>query len=246
MKALILVDIQNDFCPGGALAVPHGDEVIPVANRLQKKFGLVAATQDWHPRGHASFASTHGKPVYSAISIHGAPQTLWPDHCVQGTHGAELAAALDPTRIARVFQKGTDPGIDSYSGFLDADHKHSTGLADYLRKRNVTDVYIAGLATDYCVKYTALDAAKLGFRTNVIEDACRGVNVNPGDSESALREMRAAGVKIIRSGDLLHPAIPLSAARQSPKKPLRKRSLASGSGRTKGGARGKTAKKIPA
>lgn len=203
MKALILVDIQNDFCPGGALAVPDGDAIIPIANRLQEKFDLVAATQDWHPRGHGSFASMHGKPTYAVISIHGAPQTLWPDHCVQGTHGAELAAALDRKRIARVFQKGTDPQIDSYSGFLDADHKNSTGLADYLRKQKVSDVYIAGLATDYCVKYTALDAAKLGFRAYVIEDACRGVNLQAGDSAAALDEMKAAGVKILPGREIL-------------------------------------------
>jgi nicotinamidase/pyrazinamidase len=202
MKALILVDIQNDFIPGGALAVPDGDVVIPIANRLEKKFSLVAATQDWHPRGHGSFASTHGKPAYTVISIHGAPQTLWPDHCVQGTPGAELAAALDRKRIARIFQKGTDPEIDSYSGFLDADHRNSTGLADYLREQKITDVYLAGLATDYCVKYTALDAVTLGFRAHVIDDACRGVNLQAGDSKAALAEMKAAGVKIVRSGDL--------------------------------------------
>ncbi len=194
MKALILVDIQYDFCPGGSLAVPDGDAVVPVANRLQTQFELVVATQDWHPRGHGSFASSHGKPVYTVIEIHGAPQTLWPDHCVQGTHGAELVSALDRARIARIFQKGTDPEIDSYSGFLDADHQHSTGLADYLRERGVDEVFIAGLATDYCVKYTALDAAKLGFRAQVIEDGCRGVNLNPGDTEQALEEMKAAGV----------------------------------------------------
>jgi nicotinamidase/pyrazinamidase len=203
MKALILVDIQYDFCPGGALAVPKGDEVIPAANALQKKFERVVATQDWHPRGHASFASTHGKNVYDVIEIHGAPQTLWPDHCVQETRGAELVDGLDRTRIARVFQKGTDPEIDSYSGFLDADHKHSTGLADYLRENGVKEVYIAGLATDYCVKYTALDATALGFTTYVIEDACRGVNLQPGDSEAALQDMQAAGVKIVQSKDLL-------------------------------------------
>ncbi len=199
MKALILVDIQYDFCPGGSLAVPDGDAVVPVANRVQKPFGLVVATQDWHPRGHGSFASSHGKPVYEVIQIHGAPQTLWPDHCMQGTHGAELVSALDRARIARVFQKGTDPEIDSYSGFLDADHKHSTGLADYLRECGVDEAYILGLATDYCVKYTAMDAAQLGFRTYVIEDGCRGVNLNPGDSEAALEEMKAAGVGIIKS-----------------------------------------------
>ena len=202
MKALILVDIQYDFCPGGSLAVPDGDAVVPVANRLQKQFDRIVATQDWHPRGHGSFASSHGKPVYSVISIHGAPQTLWPDHCVQGTHGAELVNALDRARIARTFQKGTDPEIDSYSGFLDADRKHSTGLADYLRECGVDEVYIAGLATDYCVKYTALDAAQLGFRAHVIEDGCRGVNLNPADTETALKEMKAAGVRIVKSGDI--------------------------------------------
>jgi nicotinamidase/pyrazinamidase len=206
VKALILVDIQYDFCPGGSLAVPDGDAVIPAANRLQKAFDLVVATQDWHPRGHASFASTYGKPMYAVVEIHGAPQTLWPDHCVRGTHGAELVAELDRSRIARVFQKGTDPEIDSYSGFLDADHRHSTGLADYLREKDASDVYIAGLATDYCVKYTALDAAALGFRVHVIADACRGVNIHPGDSEAALEEMRSAGVEIVRSAELLKPA----------------------------------------
>ncbi|MBN1438812.1 MAG: bifunctional nicotinamidase/pyrazinamidase [Anaerolineales bacterium] len=203
MKALILVDIQNDFCPGGALAVPEGDAVIPIANRLQKEFDLVVATQDWHPRGHASFASTHGKPVYEVIEIRGAPQTLWPDHCVQGTAGAELAPGLERTRIARVFQKGTDPEIDSYSGFLDADHKHSTGLADYLREKGVEEIYIAGLATDYCVKSTALDAVQLGFRTRVIEDACRGVNIQPDDSLKALEEMQAAGVIVVAGRAIL-------------------------------------------
>jgi len=221
MKALILVDIQYDFCPGGALAVPDGNAVVPPANRLQKKFGLVVATQDWHPRGHGSFASTHGKPTYEVVSIHGAPQTLWPDHCVQGTHGAELVAALDRGRIVRVFQKGTDPAIDSYSGFLDADHRNSTGLADYLREHAVADVYVAGLATDYCVKYTALDAVKFGFRTHVVEDACRGVNLQPGDSEAALREMRAAGVRIVSSGGILAPG-KTATARKSGKQLVKK------------------------
>jgi nicotinamidase/pyrazinamidase len=203
MKALILVDIQNDFCPGGSLAVPDGDSVVPSANRLQKQFDLIVATQDWHPRGHGSFASAHGKPIYEVITIRGAPQTLWPDHCVQGTHGAELVSALDRARIMRIFQKGTDPEIDSYSGFLDADHAHATGLADYLRERGVDEVYLAGLATDYCVKYTALDAAQLGFRAHVIEDACRGVNIQPGDSMTALQEMRAAGVRILKSEEIV-------------------------------------------
>jgi nicotinamidase/pyrazinamidase len=208
MKALILVDIQYDFCPGGSLAVPHGDEIIPIANRLQKAFDLIVATQDWHPRGHGSFASTHGKPAYAVIDIHGSPQTLWPDHCVQGSHGADLMAALDKSRITHIFQKGTDPRIDSYSGFLDADHRNATGLADFLREHHVTRVYIAGLATDYCVRYTALDAAQLGFEAYVVADACRGVNLQPEDSEAAMREMKAAGVKIIRSSAILRTRKP--------------------------------------
>jgi nicotinamidase/pyrazinamidase len=203
MKALILVDIQYDFCPGGSLAVPEGDAIIPLVNRLEGKFELVAATQDWHPHGHASFASAHGKKPGETITIRGRPQTLWPDHCVQGTHGAELVAGLDRGRIERIFQKGVDPEIDSYSGFLDADHKRSTGLADFLRERGARQVYLAGLATDYCVKYTALDAEQLGFEAYVIEDACRGVNLQPGDSEAALREMEAAGVKVVQSGEVM-------------------------------------------
>jgi len=226
MKALILVDIQYDFCPGGSLAVPQGDEIVPLANRLQKKFDLIAATQDWHPRGHGSFASTHGRSVYEVIDINGSSQTLWPDHCVQETHGAELVAALDKARITRIFQKGTDPRIDSYSGFLDADHKNSTGLADFLREHHVTRVYIAGLATDYCVKYSALDAVQLGFEAYVVADACRGVNLQPGDSAAAVREMEASGVKIVRSSAILRirkPYVTVTAARKksAPKRTAR-------------------------
>jgi nicotinamidase/pyrazinamidase len=223
MKALILIDIQYDFCPGGSLAVPQGDEIIPITNRLQKAFDLIVATQDWHPLGHGSFASTHGKPPYEVITIDDSPQTLWPDHCVQDTHGAELMAAVDRSRIARVFQKGTDPRIDSYSGFLDADHRNSTGLADFLREHHVTRVYIAGLATDYCVKYTALDAVQLGFEAYVVADACRGVNLQPGDSAAAIRELKAAGVKIIRSSAILttrKPRAPRKTARKSPVRKL--------------------------
>ncbi len=215
MKALILVDIQYDFCPGGSLAIPEGDEIVPIANRVQKKFDLIVATQDWHPRGHGSFASTHGKPMYEVIGINGSSQTLWPDHCVQGSHGADLVAPLEKARIARIFQKGTDPRIDSYSGFLDADHRNSTGMADFLREHHVTRVYIAGLATDYCVKYTAIDAAQLGFEAYVIADACRGVNLQPGDSAAAIAEMEAAGVKIIRSSAILKTRKP-RATRKTP------------------------------
>jgi len=203
MRALVLVDIQNDFLPGGALAVPHGDEVIAVANRVATTFDLVVATQDWHPRDHGSFAANHpGKKVGDVIDMHGLPQVLWPVHCVQGTAGAEFAPALDASRVRRVFQKGTDPAIDSYSGFFDNGHRRSTGLADYLREQGVTQVFVMGLATDYCVKFTALDAVRAGLKTTLIEDGCRGVNLRPGDSEAAVAEMRAARVEVLRSSDL--------------------------------------------
>ena len=187
-RALILVDIQNDFCPGGSLAVREGDQIVPVVNELQKHFDLVVATKDWHPAGHSSF------------------ETLWPPHCVQGSAGAEFCPALDTARIARTFLKGTDLAVDSYSGFFDNEHKRATGLGDYLKAQGVTDVVIAGLATDYCIKFTALDALQLGFHTTVVKDACRGVEVNPGDTEQALREMTAAGAQIVESRELITPA----------------------------------------
>ena len=201
MKALILVDIQNDFLPGGALAVPQGDEVIPVANQLQAKFSLVAATQDWHPPNHGSFAANHpGKKVFEQTELGGLRQTLWPVHCVQDTPGADLAAGLNRERIARIFQKGTDPAIDSYSGFFDNGHRRATGLDEWLKSKGVIDVYICGLATDYCVKFTALDAVSLGFKTHLFEDASRGVNLRPTDVQAAISEMQRAGVDILRSG----------------------------------------------
>jgi nicotinamidase/pyrazinamidase len=204
MDALILVDIQNDFLPGGALGVPGGHEIIPVVNRLQTRFGVVTATQDWHPPGHGSFASAHpGREVYEMGELGGLPQVLWPDHCVQGTRGAELAPGLDTRRIAHVFKKGVDPGIDSYSTFFDNAHRRSTGLGDWLSARGVTDVYLAGLATDYCVLYSARDAVHLGFRTHVVADACRGIDVSPGDVERAFDEMRRLGVHIVGSDTVL-------------------------------------------
>jgi nicotinamidase/pyrazinamidase len=202
MRALILVDIQNDFVPGGALAVPEGDQIVPIANELQKKFDLIVATQDWHPRDHGSFAANHpGKKPGDVIDLHGLPQVLWPVHCVQQTPGAAFVPGLDASRIARVFQKGTDPAIDSYSGFFDNGHRKSTGLGDWLKAKGVADVYVCGLATDYCVKFTALDARQLGFNVSVVEDACRGVNLKPTDSADAIAAMRNAGVKVIRSAD---------------------------------------------
>jgi nicotinamidase/pyrazinamidase len=202
VRALILVDIQNDFLPGGALAVPHGDRVIPVANRLQPQLPLVVATQDWHPAGHGSFASTQGRHPGELGELGGLPQVLWPDHCVQGTRGAELCARLDTSRVEAVLRKGTDPGIDSYSGFFDNGQRKSTGLADYLRGRGADEVLLLGLATDYCVKATALDARRLGFGACLVEDGCAGVELRPGDVAAAIEEMRGAGVTVVRSADL--------------------------------------------
>ena len=202
MRAFLVIDLQNDFCPGGALAVQEGDRVVPLINRLQENFDLVVATQDWHPRDHLSFAGNHpGKKPGDEIELDGLRQILWPDHCVQNTTGAALVATLDTKKIARVFQKGTDRRIDSYSGFFDNGHKKSTGLGEYLKTIGVDEVCIAGLATDYCVKYSALDAVGLGFRVTVIADACRGVNLAPGAAESALAEMARAGARVVSGRD---------------------------------------------
>jgi len=203
MKALLIVDVQNDFCPGGALAVPEGDRVVPVINRLQARFDLVVATQDWHPPDHGSFAANHpGRQPGEFIELGGLEQVLWPVHCVQHTPGAAFHPDLDVARVAQVFQKGIDPNIDSYGAFFDNGHRRSTGLDDYLKERAVADVYIGGLATDYCVKYTALDAVRLGFATHVIEDACRGVNLEEGDVVRAVEEMRSHGVMIVHSKEI--------------------------------------------
>ncbi len=197
MNALILVDIQNDFLPGGALPVPRGHEVIEIANHLMSQYPLVVATQDWHPLDHGSFASQHtGKKPGDMITLAGLPQILWPDHCVQNTGGALFATGLNTRAIHRVFPKGQDPTIDSYSGFFDNGHRRSTGLADFLRGRGVREVQVMGLATDYCVKFTALDAVKDGLAVTLIQSGCRGVDLNPGDCTRAIEEMRAAGVTI--------------------------------------------------
>ncbi|HEX2522314.1 MAG TPA: bifunctional nicotinamidase/pyrazinamidase [Terriglobia bacterium] len=202
MNALIVTDIQNDFLPGGALAVSQGDEVIPIANRLQPKFGLVVATQDWHPADHGSFASNHaGKRAGETIHLNGLPQILWPVHCVQGTRGAGFSEALSTSLIQRVFQKGLDAGIDSYSAFFDNARRRDTGLGGYLWREGVEQVYLLGLTTDYCVKFTALDAVSLGFDAYVILDGCRGVNLRPGDVDRAVAEMRQNGVSFVRSTD---------------------------------------------
>ncbi len=200
MTALILVDLQNDFCPLGALPVAEGDQVIPIANRLLEKFSLVVATQDWHPADHGSFAANHPwrKPG-QLIELDGLQQVLWPIHCVQGSFGAELVPALEQEKITRIFHKGTDPQIDSYSGFYDNGHRKSTGMGEWLKEQGVTAVVVMGLATDYCVKFTALDAVEMGFETTLLTDACRGVELNEGDIAKALSEMKEAGVQLTTS-----------------------------------------------
>ena len=204
MNALIIVDMQNDFVAGGALAVTGGKELVPLINDVQGLFDLVIATQDWHPANHGSFAANHpGKNPGDLIEFNGLPQVLWPVHCVQNTHGADFVPGLDRKRWAAVFQKGTDPEIDSYSGFFDNGKRRATGLGDFLKERGVDEVYVLGLATDYCVKFTALDALALGFKTNLILDACRGVDLKPGDVDRAVEEMRRAGVHTIHSETLL-------------------------------------------
>ena len=203
MKALIIVDLQNDFLPGGALPVPHGDEVIPLANELRQRFELVLATQDWHPPNHGSFAANHpDKKPGDRIMLDGIEQILWPVHCVQNTHGAAFAPSFDTSQIAHVFHKGIDPRIDSYSTFFDNAHRRETGLADYLKKRSIKDIYLMGLALDYCVKYSTLDARQLGLNTHVILDGCRGINLEPGDVDHALDEMKRAGAVLLQSSDL--------------------------------------------
>jgi len=199
-RALILVDLQYDFCPGGALAVARGDETIAIANAVIPRFQTVIATQDWHPQDHKSFAVNNpGTAVGSLGELDGMPQVMWPAHCVQGTRGAELHADLATAAITKIFQKGTDPGIDSYSGFFDNGKKKSTGLGEWLRMQGVDEVVVLGLATDYCVKATTLDAIALGFRATLVEDGCRAVNLAPTDGDAAIAQMRAAGATITTS-----------------------------------------------
>jgi nicotinamidase/pyrazinamidase len=203
MRALILVDIQNDFVEGGALAVPDGSAVVAVANRLMPSFEVVVATQDWHPRDHGSFASQHpGRAIGEVIDLHGLPQVLWPDHCIQETPGASLVAWLDSSRIRRIFHKGTDARVDSYSGFFDNGQRAATGLYECLRELGTEAVYILGLATDYCVKFTALDARKMGLTTYVVLDGIRGVEVQEGDCKRALDEMVHAGINVVRADEV--------------------------------------------
>jgi len=202
MKALILVDLQNDFCRGGRLEVPDGDAVISVANRLQPFFDLVVATKDWHPADHMSFASNHQEhAVGDSVMVHGIQQILWPDHCVQETRGSDFHPLLDVRRVNQIIYKGIDKTIDSYSAFFDNEHRRETHLNAYLKKEGVKELYIMGLATDYCVKYSCRDAVQLGFVVHLIEDGCRGVELKSGDIATAMMEIKAEGVRIIRSDD---------------------------------------------
>lgn len=201
MKALIIVDMQNDFCPGGALAVTNGNTIVPGINELASTFEIVVTTQDWHPQNHGSFASNHpGAKAYDMGTLAGSPQVLWPDHCIQNSSGAEFHRQLQVS--ATNFVKGTNPQADSYSGFFDDDGA-TTGLHEYLQSRNITEVYICGLATDYCVKFTALDALKLHYATVILEDLCKGVNIESGDSNKALSELQLAGASVTQSSIVL-------------------------------------------
>ncbi len=202
-KALVIVDLQNDFMKGGSLAVPEGNKVIPIANEVQPHFDLIVATKDWHPENHGSFANNYpDKKPGEQINLAGLPQILWPKHCVQNSRGAEFVSGFDTSHIAKIFHKGTNPLIDSYSTFFDNAHRRSTGLGEFLKQKGIEEVYLLGVATDYCVKYSTLDACELGFKVYVIEDGCRGVNLKPGDSAKALAEMQAAGATIITSSAL--------------------------------------------
>ena len=196
-EALVVIDVQNDFCPGGALAVAGGDTIIPPVNQLISRFEHVVLTQDWHPPGHSSFASTHpGKAAFETVSMSYGEQTLWPDHCIQGTGGADFHAALEWTKAEIVIRKGFRLGIDSYSAFFENDRATPTGLNGYLRERGITKIVLCGLATDFCVAFSALDAVKCGFETDVVLEACRGIDL--GGSIAAMTEkMKTAGVRLV-------------------------------------------------
>lgn len=200
MEALIVVDVQNDFCPGGALPVPNGDDVVPVINRLGERFPVVVASQDWHPENHVSFASHHpGLRALDVIELDGQPQVLWPDHCVAGTWGADFHPGLDTRPFRMIVRKGTDPRVDSYSAFRDNRRDRVTGLAGFLRELGVTRVTVVGLATDYCVAATAHDAVELGFAATVLLPACRAVAAPPGHLEATLERLRQAGVGLVEN-----------------------------------------------
>lgn len=200
--ALLVIDVQNDFIPGGQLPVPEGDHIVPLINRLARQFKQVVIAQDWHPAGHASFASSHpGHQPYDVIELPYGEQTLWPEHCVQATPGAELHSELDLPHAQLIIRKGCNPDIDSYSAFLEADRRTTTGLSGYLKERGIDTVYMVGLALDFCVMYSALDARAAGFNAFVVLDACRAIDIN-GSLAAAMDRMQGAGVGLIQSTEL--------------------------------------------
>lgn len=204
MRALVVIDVQNDFLPGGALQVPGSDVIVPIVNRLMPHFALVVAAQDWHPRGHASFASSHpGRKPFEQVDLDGVAQTLWPDHCVQGSRGAGFSAALETRPIEAIFRKGTDPGIDSYSAFFDNGRRKSTGLADYLRGKRAHALYLCGLAGDICVHFSALDALHEGFNVHFIRDAA--TPLDPAVAPLRLEDLRRQGARVIDSDAIDRP-----------------------------------------
>lgn len=205
MKALIIVDVQNDFIPGGALAVKEGDQVVPIINELQQKFDFIVATQDWHPADHGSFAANHSnKKIGEFIDLNGVQQILWPVHCVQETTGAEFHPDLKTEKWKAVFKKGTNPKVDSYSGFFDNNRMGDTGLSAFLNENGIEEVFVCGLATDYCVKFTVLDAISEGFKTTLIADATRAVNLQENDDLKAIKEMSASGAKVVLADEILY------------------------------------------
>ncbi|XHF34055.1 bifunctional nicotinamidase/pyrazinamidase [Pseudomonas chlororaphis] len=202
--ALLVIDVQNDFIPGGQLAVPEGDLIVPLINRLAGQFKQVVIAQDWHPAGHASFASSHpGRQPYDVIQLPYGEQTLWPDHCIQGSRGAEFHSGLDLPHAQLIIRKGCNPDIDSYSAFLEADRVTTTGLAGYLKERGIDTVYMVGLALDFCVMFSALDARAAGFNAFVVLDACRAIDLN-GSLATAVERMQVAGVGLIQSTEIIN------------------------------------------
>lgn len=205
MKALIIVDVQNDFIPGGTLAVKEGDQVVLIINQLQEKFDFIVATQDWHPADHGSFAANHPpKNIGDFIDLNGVNQILWPLHCVQGTKGAEFHPDLNAEKWKAIFQKGTNPKVDSYSGFFDNNRLGNTGLSAYLKESGIEEVFVCGLATDYCVKFTVLDAISEGFKTTLIVDATRAVNIQENDDLRAINQMSQSGAKVVVAEEILY------------------------------------------
>jgi len=205
MKALIIVDVQNDFIPGGALAVHEGDQIVPVINQIQQEFDFILATQDWHPADHGSFAANHdGKNIGDFIDLNGVQQILWPVHCVQGSFGADFHADLKRENWKAVFRKGTNPKVDSYSGFFDNNRQGDTGLSSYLKDNEIEEIYVCGLAADYCVKFTVLDGISEGFKTHLVIDATKAVNLQPDDFDKSVQEMKSAGALLVSSHDICY------------------------------------------